>query len=266
MHHHLLILFFSYLPSVFTGEIANKKHKIRSRDYGSSYDPPINDIPSGYNYPIPIPNPPPQFDEPVTPNIPSGPYEPPNHRPNISFPPFQDESPPAYLPPPIYPPLAPPPQFDPIPTDDTIPPNPPQDQYLPPPPPPTLYGVPNINNPVQFRVFNMSCLDSTSRRFFRSVIRTSQFVDIPPTIDNSRSDCVFGSGDTFRIDVSGNQMTQCGVRYCSGSDQLNLCVPIRLPTVRGLRLPEDNLITLQCRPQERVVSHTKHLRVNPQIM
>lgn len=209
---------------------------------------PNYDSPSGYNY---YPLIPPHLDEQTSPHPPGGLYDLPH----------EDLSP-TYLPPPIYPPLGSVPQFDPLPTDET-PLYPPSNQYLPPAPPPsTQYGVPNV----QFKVINMSCLDTTTSRFFRSAIRSSQPLDSPPIIDNSKKDCIFGTGDTFIIDLNGNDMTQCGVRYCSSPDQLNICVSLRHPTVRGVRLPEDPLITLQCRPQERIASHTKQFRILPQIV
>lgn len=84
--------------------------------------------------------------------------------------------------------------------------------------------------------------------------------------DEASGDCVSGTGDIYRLDFQGERMKQCGVRYCSSGSHVNMCVGIRIPTVAGLKLLEDVSLTLQCKPQERIVSHMKHLRFNAQNM
>lgn len=263
-----LISFFFW--TVFGDEAKEKNEKRRS--FFSSYDPPL--LPeivinraktksnSGYSYPIP--NPPISFDEPPIQD--SGQYLPP--LPTISA---QDEFPPpslsTYLPPPIYSPINVPddtsPQFDPI--DTPVIPSTPE-QYLPPPPPSDTYGVPySFSNQVQARVSNMSCLDISNRRFFRANLKTSRFLETPPVIDDSTSDCVSGNGNYFRFEAEGSRMAECGVRYCTTPGR-NLCVQVRVPTVKGLKLPEDYLITMQCKPQDVVAERTKQIRLNPQLM
>lgn len=217
-----------------------------------------------YNYPIP--HPPVQFDDPPTQKPPSDLYGPPQFHPNITFPPFQDDFPPTvpgYLPPSFYPPAVPPdagilpPQFDPIPTDDTVVIHPPANPYLPPVP---SYGA--ARHPVQLKIANMSCLDTSSRRFFHATFRMTQQLQLPPVVeDDHQGDCIVGSGDRFAMDLEGNKMTQCGVKYCGG-DKANMCVTLRMPAVRGLKLPEDTLVTLQCKLQDTVMVHTKQLRIS----
>lgn len=221
---------------------------------------------STFRYNYPIPNPPVQFDEPATQRPPDI-YGPPQYHPNVSFPPFQDELPPtapAYLPPSLYPPTLPPgiglqpPQFDPIPVDDTVVIHPPPSPYL---PPVSTYGAPR--HPVQLKITNMSCLDTLSRRFFHASFRMTHQLEMPPVVDgNHQGDCVVGSGDRFVMDLEGNKLTQCGVKYCHGGDKANMCVTLRMPTVRGLKLPEDTLVTLQCKLQDSVMVHTKQLRIS----
>lgn len=226
----------------------------------NSYSPP-EIISKGYHYPVP--DPPVQFDEP---ELPGGLYGVPV-RPNASFPPFQDELPPlipTYLPPNLYPPLTTPgvdiqpPQFDPLPTDDTVIISPPN-HYLPP-----SYGVPRQFNSVQMKLVNMSCLDTLSKRFFRAMFQTMQFLQVVPVVENDEphSNCISGAGDRFRIELEGSMMRKCGVKYCNSGDKVNMCVTLRMPTVKGLKLPEDYLVTLQCRPQDSVVSHTKQFKIN----
>lgn len=178
---------------------------------------------SSYIYPQPLP--PAQFDEPSTPAP-------------VYLPPLQDEEflpppvppSPTYLPPNLYPPLG---------SDDTV--------VI------TAY-------PPQIRILNMSCMMDT---FFRCLIRaqTSQMV-----VDNAPESCIvpeFG-GNTFRIDVDGGRMSECGVKRCKDTtSRTNMCLTVRMPTIRRLKLPEDGLVTLQCTPQENIVSQVKQLRLNP---
>lgn len=197
----------------------------------------------GYHYPVP--DPPVQFDEP--PLLPPPSYGPPIF--NGSYPPLQDEEIP-----PVYPTYLPP-QFDPTPTDDTvaiIPPN----QYLP----------PSLNpRTTDLQIFNMSCLDTNTRKFFQASFKTNNFLENPPVVEeDAQSDCVTGFGNRFTMDLEGGKMARCGVKKCG--DRVNMCVTLRMATVRGLKLPEDALVTLQCKPQDSVVAHTKQLRVKPFIM
>lgn len=201
----------------------------------------------GYHYPIP--NPPVQFDEPP---IPPPSYGPPNF--NISFPPLQDEEiPPLY---PTY--LPPPPQFDPTPPDDTVAILPPPNQYLP----------PSLNTKTtDLQIFNMSCLNTNTNKFFQVSFKTTRFLENPPVVeDDTQQDCVTGFGDRFKMDLDGEKMVKCGVKRCLVGDKTSLCVTLRMATVKGLKLPEDGLVTLQCKPQDSVVAHTKQLRVKPFLM
>lgn len=176
-----------------------------------------------------------------------GPYNYPVPNPppqNFDEPPLNDYGPPFNNEPSYLPPL-----FDPV---STITPDL-SGQYLPPP------------NNIQFRVTNMSCLDTVARKFFHVNFRTLHGYDESPIIENSKRDCITNSGDGFYIDANGNDMGECGIRYCNSNDR-NLCVQVRIPTVRGLRLPEDPLIILQCKPQETIASRTKLLKLLPQEM
>lgn len=89
----------------------------------------------------------------------------------------------------------------------------------------------------------------------------------PPVIEDASSGCLTPiSSGIFVIDMEGTRrMSQCGVRRCTTgtSSRTSMCVTVRMPTIQGLKLPEDGLVTLQCAPQDSVVSHTKHLRLGP---
>lgn len=250
---------FYLLLSVCRCEVSNRKYY----DPASSLpgvvinnDKPQNDF-GGYQYPIPV-FPPFFLDETTTHSYPI--YIPPS----FDLPPVNETNDipeyPNYLPPTA---TLQPPFFDPLPDgdDDTvvIPLPPPSNEYL----PPSFNSIPNS---AQVRILNMTCFNSQNQRYFRAIIRTPQRSGLVPIVEDAPADCFTGSADIYRLDLQGERMKHCGVRYCTNGDQVNMCVGIRIPTVRGLRLVEDMSLTLQCRPQERVVSHTKHLRFNSQSM
>lgn len=213
----------------------------------------------GYHYPQPQPQPPLiQFDEPSTPStiyLPQVPAAPPIFQdeeilPPSQLPPIPDDT---YLPPNIYPPIGTPPDI--FNDGDTI-------SITPAPTPGSLYQTPTA----KMKVLNMSCI---LNNFFRSTLQVdgrSSFQP-PPVIEDASSGCISSiSPNTFLIEMEGSQkLSKCGVRKCiSGSSpRANMCVMVRMPTVQGLKLPEDGLVTLQCTPQDSVASHTKHLRFGP---
>lgn len=207
---------------------------------------------SGSSYSYPKPNPPQNFDQP--------PYN------NHNDPPINDKEPPLiYLPPSINPPH---PQFDEI-TPTLLPEIP--DQYL---PPPLIYGMAPLHarqyakNTEQIRVVNMSCLDTNKSKFFHAHFRTSTgFYDQLPIVEGAKRDCITtnGNGNSFFVNFNGNDLSECGISYCSDNER-NLCVKIRFPTVRGIRLPEDFSIILKCKSQEVIATNIKLLRFAPQEM
>ncbi|XP_063922656.1 uncharacterized protein LOC135137047 [Zophobas morio] len=183
---------------------------------------------AGYSYPVP---PPPLFDEPA--------YLPP---------PVADDVPQII---PAYPPVGtpPPPLHDEIlpPLDDGVV-IPAPGQYLPP------------TKQAPLHVLNMSCWDSQDGGgYFRALFRVGAAGRGFPVMEGT--DCVVASErDVFRIELEGQRMADCGIRACGG----RMCVVVRMAAVPGLRLAEDSLVTLQCVPQEAVVSQTKHLRLSAQ--
>ncbi|XP_966726.2 uncharacterized protein LOC655123 [Tribolium castaneum] len=169
-------------------------------------------------------------------------------------PPFQFDDPspsppPIYLPPPTptyLPPPIPPLQDELIPPEDGIVISAPPNQYLPP-----------VKTPLQ--VLNMSCLDSKDGiGFFRAFLRSNSRGF--PVMDSSECALTPTGLDVFRVDLEGQKMTDCGIRTCG----VRMCLVLRMATIPGLRLIDDTLVTLQCIPQETVVTHTKHLRLNGQ--
>lgn len=106
----------------------------------------------------------------------------------------------------------------------------------------------------------MSCWDSQDGGgYFRALFRVGAAGRGFPVMEGT--DCVVASErDVFRIELEGQRMADCGIRACGG----RMCVVVRMAAVPGLRLAEDSLVTLQCVPQEAVVSQTKHLRLSAQ--
>ena len=49
-------------------------------------------------------------------------------------------------------------------------------------------------------------------------------------------------------------LDQCGVRECEEGGETWLCLLVRYPVLRGLRLPEDEIINIKCKPQDRAVA------------
>lgn len=250
------VLLFSKVNSKHT--YGYKKHHSST---GYNYEPPEvinNDPPSQFGYQYPVANPP-LFDETTSNPQPPYLYGPPTldlPAPNVTLPPFQNDIPdyPAYLPPPgtLQPPLYDPP----LPPEEDYPNN---NQYL---PPTNLYETPSSVISSRIKVSNMSCLDTPLGGHFRATMTFSRSLTTLPIVDDAPSDCIAGSGGVFQLELDGDRMRKCGVKFCSNG--VNMCVSIRMPTVRGIKLPEDGLMTLRCRPQERVVAHTKQLRINSQ--
>ncbi|KAL3282552.1 hypothetical protein HHI36_005732 [Cryptolaemus montrouzieri] len=225
----------------------------------------------GYVYPQPQP---PVYQDVTDPPLS---YLPPN------LPPILDEVPDigsTYLPSnPLYPPLGTPaldiqpPLFD-TPsitdTDDSVVVEIPPAQYL---PPTNQYLPPNRQQLTEItpslKVSNLSCVDSTDEysRFYAQFSAVQPFKMSPSMEGRSSPDCLnVISDNVFRINLEGIRVRQCGVKRCvnSSTKQRRMCANLRMATVRGIRLPEDVTISIQCIPQPTIISHTKEIRFRPQ--
>ncbi|CAG9825413.1 unnamed protein product [Phaedon cochleariae] len=183
----------------------------------------VSSLLGGYNYPQPIP--PIYFEEPSTP---SNVYLPPVLQDEIipsDLPPVQI---PTYLPPGLYPPLATPPEI--FSDEDTV--------VIPSPTSVPLYQAPVP----QIKILNMSCVLDTS---FKTLLRLDGRGSFPPTpvVDNGSEGCIAQkSAGVFSLEMEGvRKLTECGVRRCSSGigSRASMCAVVRVPTVRGLKLPED---------------------------
>ncbi len=55
----------------------------------------------------------------------------------------------------------------------------------------------------------------------------------------------------YALDLS--RLSDCGVRECEEQDEQWLCLLIRFPVMNGLKLPEDEVIDIKCKPQDRQI-------------
>lgn len=161
---------------------------------------------------------------------------------------------------------------------------PPSNEYLPPqqdfqpfqPAPHPVYGVPSTlqkqngnfdtpNGEPNVRIISMSCLDSSDTRFFKATIQSTDFISSPPVFTKNIFGCniLRKANEIFVINLEAVNVGNCGVRYCANK---KMCLNLRLPTVQGLQLPEDRLITLQCLPQHSIASVVRSIGVRTQKM
>ncbi|XP_053636203.1 uncharacterized protein [Cherax quadricarinatus] len=192
-------------------------------------------------------------------------------------------SPPSIRPP-ALPPAVPHGFFGPpaVPGLDIKPPAPP---VLPPSTPtPSLmgsFGPPAIPPPIsspspppgadQAQVTDIKCMKTGSTSSFMAVLSLPLgynaipvFEDRPtidPTINTAcRMIPTQLTNDMFQLIVS--DLERCGVRECrQPNGETWLCLQLRFPLVNGLKLPEDEIIQIRCRPQDKVAQDTHVLRV-----
>ncbi|XP_024938704.1 uncharacterized protein LOC107265660 [Cephus cinctus] len=112
------------------------------------------------------------------------------------------------------------------------------------------------------RVNDMSCQNSGREIFFRASVSPVKNYD-RPVIENARSDAckmTKHNGD-YRINLENDRFLNCGVIDCSIESDKFYCLSLRFPVIQGLKLKDDFHVTLQCKTQEKVTSHTKQINV-----
>ncbi|XP_045603456.2 uncharacterized protein [Procambarus clarkii] len=162
---------------------------------------------------------------------------------------------------------------------------PPAPPVLPPSTPtPTMMGSvgppaipPPISSPSpppgadQAQVTDIKCMNTGATSSFMAVLSLPVgynaipvFEDRPtidPTINTAcRMIPTQLTNDMFQLIVS--DLERCGVRECrQPNGETWLCLQLRFPLVNGLKLPEDEIIQIRCRPQDKVAQDTHILRV-----
>lgn len=48
-------------------------------------------------------------------------------------------------------------------------------------------------------------------------------------------------------------MEECGVRSCVEDNEQWMCVMVRFPHIEGIKMPEDEVIDIKCKPQDRAI-------------
>ena len=71
-------------------------------------------------------------------------------------------------------------------------------------------------------------------------------------IASSLKEIVFSILIFRTLDLS--KMAACGVRRCENGEEFWMCVAIRYPMLPGLKLPEDEVIDIKCKPQDPAIS------------
>ncbi|XP_031782250.1 uncharacterized protein LOC103317629 [Nasonia vitripennis] len=116
--------------------------------------------------------------------------------------------------------------------------------------------------PGQVQINDMSCQNSAEELYFRASLSPPKDSD-HPVIENAGSgSCkIVKLKSEYRIDFGKDDFWNCGVVDCSADSGRYYCLSLRFPTISGLRLRDDLKMTLQCRAQERVASHTRRLHL-----
>jgi len=102
-------------------------------------------------------------------------------------------------------------------------------------------------------VSDIHCLKHLSHTSFSAVLR------LPPTVSSAApvveggdfsNDCRIAETSVpgvFQLELES--LAKCGVRECTEEGEPWLCLLVRYPVLRGLRLPEDEVIDIKCKPQ-----------------
>ena len=90
-----------------------------------------------------------------------------------------------------------------------------------------------------------------SHASFSAVLRLPPSHTAPPVIEEGgEGSCQISAtslADVFLVDLS--LLAECGVRECEEQGETWLCLLVRYPVLRGLRLPEDEVITISASPK-----------------
>ena len=96
-----------------------------------------------------------------------------------------------------------------------------------------------------------------SHEFFEAVLRLPPGHNAPPVLEGGKDgSCQIAptnSPDVYVVDLD-HGLAECGVRQCEEQGESWLCLLVRYPVMRGLRLPEDEVIDIKCKPQDRAVT------------
>ena len=101
------------------------------------------------------------------------------------------------------------------------------------------------------------CLKMESHSRFSAILRLPPGHSAPPVLEESTNPagCSISASslqDVYLLDLAS--LETCGVVECEEQGEPWLCLLVRYPALRGLRLPEDEIINIKCKPQDRAVA------------
>lgn len=108
-------------------------------------------------------------------------------------------------------------------------------------------------------VNNLRCLEGNGG-YFQANIVVQSFIENLPIIDTDIIDprCQFHLvGVQLILNIAHTDFQRCGIVTCGSRE---LCVNLRFPQIFGMKALDDNLLTLKCKIQERVISKTHAFR------
>lgn len=130
----------------------------------------------------------------------------------------------------------------------------------------------NLNQirPLQLEINEMNCYDTQTDGKFQTVLTFKSKNENLPVFEDAtqHQHCAINSDEIppkfntrIKMNVSKKDFHHCGIKNCSpGESEDILCVRLRFPTVYKMRLPEDAVLTLQCKMRDKIAVHTKHLQ------
>ena len=121
----------------------------------------------------------------------------------------------------------------------------------------------NSNNTIFWWISFISeihCLKTDTQARFSSILRLPPGHSAPPVLEEvpapqQSTGCQISAttlDNVFLVDL--DRLDECGVRECEEQGETWLCLLVRYPVLRGLRLPEDEIINIKCKPQDRAVA------------
>lgn len=121
----------------------------------------------------------------------------------------------------------------------------------------------NQNLPLLIEINELRCL-SNQNGFFKALLTIRNGVEIFPIIEHDSNDhqrCALKyTQSKIEINIDIEQFQKCQVIQCS-NDGKYLCMKIRFPQIKGMRLVNDAVLTLQCKIQDRIVAKTHAFRL-----
>jgi len=110
-------------------------------------------------------------------------------------------------------------------------------------------------------ISDIHCMRTAKTETFTAFLRLPQHFVSPPVLENVGTEsidptqCLITRTNVegiFALDLS--KMAACGVRRCENGEEFWMCVTIRYPMLPGLKLPEDEVIDIKCKPQDPAIS------------